>query len=904
MRLHSFILIFAGIAAAHAAESPVLVTGGLTNVAGASDSFIEAITPDGRWAVMVSHANNLTTNDDLQPYSDIFVRDLQAGRTLLVTVSMSGSGGGNGNSQYGWISPDGRYVIFASEASNLIPNDTNGVSDVFRRDLQTGAIELVSVARSGGVASTSANRSTTGASRPVVTPDGRWVAFESASTEFVEGDTNPTGKIFVRDLQAGITRLATEGAEYSRLGSITDDGRFIAFIAQSAASMPGRTNAGGDVFISDLQMGQQFWASTNLPSPLVPAYRCHTPVASSDGRTVWFNATVSGTTYVLEHDFTTGETKIPETVPPEVWRKMNSGVGPLITADGRIEFFDSAAALVANDNNGSHDVFRRYVQSGATDLVSVAEPLRPSRSAMRSVAFDRYMVDATATRIAFVSPDVPGIPGDTNTFPDNFVKDVTTGALYSFPTQYDGFYAQIFSANMQAVDPQISADGVALTFVRQNLSNGIPATSDLVWQVVGFGPGLVVTNVGTAPPAISSNGQAIVYRHGSPFYTWHDLATGLKTTIMGVYPEEVDPYRPQLPPVRPVISGDRRWLAFRRSAHGVVIYNVQSNSVDSYPTPFDVSASQGGDLALSADSRFLFFEGSPAYTVYRRDLQSRQTDLICNNCMNPSPSADGNIVAYHLSPQGAPQDIIVNDLRTGIPQVITTGFTPTNASSRRFSAPSISADGRYVVFSTTLTNTSAGDFNSQSDVYVYDRVQRSTLLISRSRLGDGPAAGGSSNPVLARDGRSVVFQSFANDLVDGDYNYERDIFVLKLGVGDSDNDGMDDDWEVAHFGDLNRDGAGDQDGDGHSNLQEFIAGTNPTSGGSILRVLTITPMGGGSTTVVWSAVVGRNYVVQFKNSLDATWSNASGAIEADGTSMSFAHNSSSPQRFYRVIAVQ
>jgi hypothetical protein len=159
-------------------------------------------------------------------------------------------------------------------------------------------------------------------------------------------------------------------------------------------------------------------------------------------------------------------------------------------------------------------------------------------------------------------------------------------------------------------------------------------------------------------------------------------------------------------------------------------------------------------------------------------------------------------------------------------------------------------------------------------------------------------------PVLAADGRNVVFQSFASDLVEGDYNEERDIFALRLGVGDSDNDGMDDDWEVAQFGNLSRDGAGDQDGDGQTDLQEFLAGTNPTNGGSILRVLTITPMDGGSTTVVWSAVVGRSYVVQYKDSLDSNWTNASGAIEADSTSMSFAHSSSSPQRFYRVVAVQ
>jgi len=114
-----------------------------------------------------------------------------------------------------------------------------------------------------------------------------------------------------------------------------------------------------------------------------------------------------------------------------------------------------------------------------------------------------------------------------------------------------------------------------------------------------------------------------------------------------------------------------------------------------------------------------------------------------------------------------------------------------------------------------------------------------------------------------------------------------------------------DDWEVAHFGNLNRNGAGDQDGDGQTDSQEFLSGTDPTNSGSILRVLTITRLrGSGSTTVVWSAVAGRSYVVQYKDSLDAPWANASGVLAADSASMSFTQSSSSPQRFYRVVAVQ
>jgi Tol biopolymer transport system component len=249
-------------------------------------------------------------------------------------------------------------------------------------------------------------------------------------------------------------------------------------------------------------------------------------------------------------------------------------------------------------------------------------------------------------------------------------------------------------------------------------------------------------------------------------------------------------------------------------------------------------------------------------------------------------------------------DVVLFNLTNGTETVISKDYGGTGGGNAFSSFPLLSPDGRYIVFTSLASNLVPNDTNRLSDIFVHDRVQNTTVLLSRAYDGMRSGNGQSTQPVMAKDGRTVFFQSFAGDLVEGDYNERRDIFVVKLGVGDSDNDGMDDDWEVAQFGNLSRDGAGDHDGDGQTDLQEYLAGTSPTNGGSILRVMTVTPLGGGSTTVVWSAVVGRNYVVQFKDSLDATWTNASGVIEGNSTSTSFAHNSSSAQRFYRVIAVQ
>ena len=158
--------------------------------------------------------------------------------------------------------------------------------------------------------------------------------------------------------------------------------------------------------------------------------------------------------------------------------------------------------------------------------------------------------------------------------------------------------------------------------------------------------------------------------------------------------------------------------------------------------------------------------------------------------------------------------------------------------------------------------------------------------------------------MLAPDGRTVFFQSFASDLMAGDYNNERDIFVLRLSMKDSDNDGMDDDWEVAYFGNLSRDGTGDFDGDGMTDLAEFVAGTDPTNQGSVLKVMTLNPLNLPGTRVLWSAEPGKRYQVQFKNSIsDPGWIDLASPVVASITTGSVVDSSNglSAQRFYRVV---
>src|SRR5438067_418649 len=169
---------------------------------GNGDSWSPAISPDGRFVLFASTANNLMLNSNANPIAalnhpreNVYLRDRASNTTTLVSVNISGLGGGNDNCWPVEISANGRYALFESAASDLVPNDTNGVTDVFLRDLANGRTFLVSTNSNGGVGNGISRSST-------MTPDGRYVAFVSAATNLVAGDTNRIPDIFVRDMQS------------------------------------------------------------------------------------------------------------------------------------------------------------------------------------------------------------------------------------------------------------------------------------------------------------------------------------------------------------------------------------------------------------------------------------------------------------------------------------------------------------------------------------------------------------------------------------------------------------------------------------------------------------------------------------------------------------------------------
>ena len=148
------------------------------------------LSADGRFFAFFSPATNLVLGDTNGFAFDVFVRDRQAGTTQLVSVSSAGSQG-NGPSSRPAISANGRYVTFDSAATDLVAGDINNTNDVFVRDRQMGTTQLVSVS-SGGV------QGNGNSILPALSPDGRFVAFQSDASDLVAGDTNGASTVCPR----------------------------------------------------------------------------------------------------------------------------------------------------------------------------------------------------------------------------------------------------------------------------------------------------------------------------------------------------------------------------------------------------------------------------------------------------------------------------------------------------------------------------------------------------------------------------------------------------------------------------------------------------------------------------------------------------------------------------------
>jgi Tol biopolymer transport system component len=241
---------------------------GITFGRDASASSNPSISADGRYVAFQSLAPNLVPEGKDYSDFDIFVKDRVTGKTTRVSVDSNGNEGiplgGIGVIDLGSLDPsisaDGRYVAFSSGDINLVPDDSNGVRDIFVHDLLTGETTRVSVDSNG-------NQANGTSSNPSISADGRYVTFTSDASNLVNDDTQGATDVFVHDRVTGITSrvsvnsqgeqaLGGYGGTFSGLPTISGDGRFVAFLSNAAnlandGFVTPQINAGSQIFLRD-----------------------------------------------------------------------------------------------------------------------------------------------------------------------------------------------------------------------------------------------------------------------------------------------------------------------------------------------------------------------------------------------------------------------------------------------------------------------------------------------------------------------------------------------------------------------------------------------------------------------------------------------------------------------------
>ncbi len=690
-----------------------------------------AISADARWIAFSSLADNLVPADT-NDARDIFLRDRASATTRRVSIS-SGGVQANGNSEYTAVSDNGRYVAFSSGADNLVVGDTNGVSDIFVHDTQTGETTRISVDSQG-------DESNGNSTEPSISFDGRYVSFRSFATNLVAGDTNGVEDVFHHDRATGQTIRVTVGAGGVQANAVTyrsslsGDGQHVAYQSSANNLVAGDTNGFDDVFVRDLSLNQTFRVSV-IDGGGEANRSSLTPAISFDGRYVLFQSVAS--------NLVTGDTNdlvdyfMHDRATDRTWRVSVDSTGnqasgskfggypadvfynPSISADGeRAAFAYEVPGLVVDDTNEKNDVFQHDLATGQTSRIDVEPPYpRFGANLSSSSAGRNNASSADGSRVVFSS--------------------IATNLTLDRPTDRSQVYLRDRNNNTTT---RVSIDAF-----------GEPADRD------------------SGSATLSADGNVVAFESASTnllpsdelefvdVYV-RDLTTGINTIVSRSstgafgFGDSTDP----------VLSGSGRYVAFTSIAENLV--------------PFDTNG---------ATDIFVHDRQTSTTTRISVDSAGLQSN---GNSSDPSISDDGRYVAFesgasNLVPgdTNGVSDIFVHDRSTGTTRRVNLGLGGSEAN--RFStSPAISANGETVAYVSSADNLVARDTNAFRDVFVVDLDSGTTRRVSVDS--DGTEVFGSSIlPTISGDGARVAFQSDADGLVVGDTNGVADIFVHDLPSG-------------------------------------------------------------------------------------------------------------------------
>jgi YVTN family beta-propeller protein/VCBS repeat-containing protein len=807
-------------------------------------SFEPALSGDGRFVAFHSRATNLAPGDTNNT-EDVFVHDRQTGATTRVNLATDGSQG-NDSSIEPALSADGRFVAFFSLATNLAPGDTNNAYDVFVHDRETAATTRVSVASDG----TQSNGNSTS---PALSANGRFVAFSSLATNVAAADTNNATDVFVHDRDTGATRrlsVATDGTHgngaVNSVAGLSADGRFVSLSSIASNLTVGDTNTAADAFVvggvSVSPQNQAFAAPGGEGSVAVTFAYPGTPwtatsnapwltvtnQSSTDGNgTVSYNVapnagpTRTGTLTVALHTVT-----------------ITQGASTAPVAQGGtlavIEDTPATGTLVASDPN--HDALTYSIVSNGTigyaavDADTGAFTYTPNHNAFGADTFTFRVSDGTtssneATITVTITPvnDAPvAADGTVTTSEDTSVSgtliasDVDGPALaFSIVANGTKGTATVSPATGAfTYTPNLNATGTD-TFTFQATDGSLPsnlATVTVTITPVNEAPvaqtGVVTTTEGLAVSgqlhATDPEGDAVTFSLATPAtqgvvtivtagaftYTPNAGAIGYDTFTFQVTDGAATATEIEMVFI---VASAPQWPG------QTVRASVASGGTEGNDTSVDPVLGADGHIVAfySLASNLAPSDRNFSLDVFLHDRTTEATTRVSvasdgtegdDHSLRPMLSADGRFVAFTsfatnlaLADTNNANDIFVHDPQTGTTTRVSVASDGTQGNGAS-DQPAVSADGRLVAFASDATNLAPDDTNNNTDVFVHDRTTNATRRVSVASDGT-EGNNGSYGPVMSADARFVAFQSFATNLAAGDTNIASDIFVHDRQTG-------------------------------------------------------------------------------------------------------------------------
>ncbi|MHB8523127.1 MAG: TolB family protein [Limisphaerales bacterium] len=624
-------------------------------------------------------------------------QDLQAGTTDLISTNGLFNTTFTSDDSGPAISDDGRFVACVAAPNN--PTNTG----VYLWDAQTGTNLLVSVNVDGsgpadGLCST-----------PVLSADGRRVAFLSDASNLVTNPVDGDFHLYVRDLTTGVTQLVdvdqTGGAVGDMFGnpSFSADGSLVAFESLDDRIATNDLNQAYDVFVFDL---------TNHATAVVSVRDPMMPVSTANG--------------------------------------SSSVAANSLSADGRFAgFVSDASNLAANDTNGLEDVFVCDRLRGTNVLVSV------NTNGVSGNGFSSSpIVSADGRFVAFLSTATDLAPNDTDNLPDVYLRDVKSGTTTLISVNLAGTAGGVDALWSSLPLCAVSADGRFVAFA----SYALGITPD----PSGSSDNLFVRDVwnGTTvrvPPGTSPLGLYLSVRPLSPIDPAGSLFfLALPDSTLFYYDQPTRMTRlvgaSRAVPVAPAVSANVRFAAYQfltRATNLVYVYDAVtgSNTLVSVSAGSTLGANSGYKLSVSDDGRFVAFvcdfnhlvanDTNNLSDVFVADAQNpdqltlvsvNRTGTGPGNAASDSPtmSRDGRFVAFRSAatdlvagPTDGQPNVYLRDLQTGTTTLLSGNSAGTTSGNGRSSMPILSSDGTVVFFNSQAPDLVAGDLNNLQDVFCY-----------------------------------------------------------------------------------------------------------------------------------------------------------------------------------------